>query len=97
MQAFARQYLCCMENSDRWNHFLQFKDYLSINTDRLKIQYAETRVSRTICNLSACVPSGKTRFMQNIMVEATDYFTLGHEITVVLDEEQQSGEYFARL
>ena len=27
--------------------------------------------------------------MQNIMVEATDYFTLGHEITVVLDEEQR--------
>ena len=25
-----------LENSDRWNHFLQFKDYLSINTDRLK-------------------------------------------------------------
>ena len=31
--------------------------------------------------------------MQNIMVEATDYFTLGHEITVVLDEEQRSAEY----
>ena len=25
-----------LENSDRWNHFLQFKDYLSINTDSVK-------------------------------------------------------------
>lgn len=49
-----------LENSDRWNHFLQFKDYLSINTDRLKkIQYAETRIGGTVCNRSACVPSGK--------------------------------------
>ena len=83
-----------LENSDRWNHFLQFKDYLSINTDRLKkYNTLKQELAERYATDRRAYHQGKTRFMQNIMVEATDYFTLGHEITVVLDEEQRSAEY----
>ena len=83
-----------LENSDRWNHFLQFKDYLSINTDRLKkYNTLKQELAERYATDRRAYHQGKTRFMQNIMVEATDYFTLGHEITVVLDEEERSAEY----
>lgn len=83
-----------LENSDRWNHFLQFKNYLSINTDRLKkYNTLKQELAERYATDRRAYHQGKTRFMQNIMVEATDYFTLGHEITVVLDDEQRSGEY----
>ena len=74
-----------LENSDRWNHFLQFKDYLSINTDRLKkYNTLKQELAERYATDRRAYHQGKTRFMQNIMVEATDYFTLGHEITVCL-------------
>lgn len=66
-----------LENGDRWNHFLQFKDYLSINTDRLKkYNTLKQELAERYATDRRAYHQGKTRFMQNIMVEATDYFTL---------------------
>lgn len=86
-----------LENSEKWDHFLQFKDYLSINTDRLKkYNTLKQELAERYATDRRAYRQGKTRFIQNIMVEATDYFTLGRQITVVLDEEQYEKETYLR-
>lgn len=86
-----------LENSKKWECFLQFKDYLSINTERLK-KYNTLKqdlVERYSTDRHA-YHQGKVRFIQNIMVEAADYFTLGRKLTVVLDEVQPLHELYLR-
>lgn len=86
-----------LENSEKWDDFLQFKDYLSVNTDRLrKYNTLKQELAERYATDRRAYHQGKTRFIQNIMVEATDYFTLGREITVVLDEDQQDNTTYLR-
>lgn len=83
-----------LEHSDRWNHFIHFKDYLSVNTDRLrKYNTLKQELAERYATDRRAYHQGKARFIQNIMVEATDYFTLGRQITVVLDRQQKGGQY----
>lgn len=79
-----------LEHSERWKQFLQFRDYLSVNTDRLKKYHTlKQELAERYAQDRRAYHHGKARFMQNIMTEAADYFTLGRKITVV--PEQQVG------
>ena len=92
-------YLCCIGKQRQMESFLQFKDYLSINTDRLKntIRWKQELAERYATDRRAYHQGGKTRFMQNIMVEATDYFHTGSRDYSGTGRRTTQRRIFARL
>ncbi len=86
-----------LQNSAQWDRLIQFKDYLSVNTDRLKKYHTLKKdLAEKYANDRNAYHQGKVRFIQNIIMEAADYFTLGRELTVVLDENQTKADQYLR-
>lgn len=71
------------EHSEAWNTLRNFRDYLAVNTDKLrKYDSLKQELAEKYSHDLHAYNRAKAKFVQNTASEANDYFTLGQTVTV---------------
>lgn len=74
-----------LDHSEAHKSLLEFRDYLRVNTDKLRRYDAlKQELAQKYPNDRAAYQRGKLKFLQNIAEEASDYFRLGSTVNVVV-------------
>lgn len=70
---------------EAWNTLCRFRDYLAVNTDKLrKYDALKQELAEKYPNDLHAYNRGKAKFVQNVASEANDYFMLGQTVTVTV-------------
>ncbi len=73
--------------SEARNSLRNFRDYLTVNTDKLrKYDALKQELAEKYSNDRHGYNRGKAKFVQNIVSEANDYFVLGKTVTVTVTD-----------
>ncbi len=74
-------------HSEAWNSLRNFRDYLNVNTDKLrKYNALKQELAEKYPNDRHAYNRGKAKFVQNVASEANDYFVLGKTVTVTVTD-----------
>lgn len=75
-----------LQNSDEWNGYVRFRDFLNSNPHRRR-EYEALKLSsmRQFPNDRFAYTDSKASFIQRVIAEAGDYKTLGRVVTVTVD------------